>query len=64
MRHQSLKEVIFAILTENSSVVTNDNQGPQKYPHHRKYLYGRTSTREYGSETTPVFLTADREDSW
>ena len=29
-------EVIFLTLTENSSVITNDTQGPQKYPHHRK----------------------------
>ena len=27
-------KVIFATLTENSSVVTNDTQGSQKYPHH------------------------------
>ena len=25
--------MIFAALTENSSVITNDTQGPQKYPH-------------------------------
>ena len=29
-------EVIFVNLTENLSVITNDNQGPQKYPHHLK----------------------------
>ena len=29
-------EVIFVTLNENSSVVTNDIQGPQKYPHHQK----------------------------
>ena len=29
-------EVIFMILTENVSVVTNDTLGPQKYPHHPK----------------------------
>ena len=34
MRHQS--SVIFVTLTENSSVITNDTQGPQKYLHHRK----------------------------
>ena len=29
-------EVIFVTLTENSSAVTNDTQGPQKYAHHQK----------------------------
>ena len=29
-------EVIFVTLTENSSVVKNNSQGPWKYPHHRK----------------------------
>ena len=33
MRHQS-----FVTLTENSSVITNDTEGPQKYSHHQKYL--------------------------
>ena len=28
-------EVIFVTLTENLSVITNDTQGPQKYPHHQ-----------------------------
>ena len=28
-------EVIFVTLTENSSVLTNDTQGPQKYPHNQ-----------------------------
>ena len=50
--------------TENSSVVTNDTQGPQKYPHHRKYLQGRRSMRENGTKTIPVFLHADGEASW
>ena len=63
MRHQSLKQ-FFVTLTENSSVVTNDTQGPQKYPHHRKYLLGRTYMREHGTKTTPVFLPADGEASW
>ena len=26
-------EVIFVALTENSSLVTNDSEGPQEYPH-------------------------------
>ena len=29
-------EVIFVTLTENSSVITNDTQEPQKYPNLRK----------------------------
>ena len=29
-------EVIFVTLTENTSVVTNDTLGPQKYPQHQK----------------------------
>ena len=28
-------KVIFVTLTDNLSVVTNDTQGPRKYPHHR-----------------------------
>ena len=51
-------------LTENLSVVTNDTQRPQKYPHHQKYLCGHTSMREHGTETTPLFLLADGEASW
>ena len=35
-RSSPILEVIFVTLTENSSVVTNDTQGPQKYQHHRK----------------------------
>ena len=31
-----IPEVIFVTVTENSSAVTNDTQGPQKNPHHRK----------------------------
>ena len=50
--------------TENTSVVTNNTQGPQKYPHHWKKLWGCTSMRENGTKTTPVFLPADREASW
>ena len=51
-------------LTENSSVVTNDTQDPQKYLHHPKWLQGSTSMREHGTITTLVFLPADRETSW
>ena len=29
-------EVIFATVTDNSSVVTNDIQGPQKHLHHQQ----------------------------
>ena len=56
-------EVIFMTPIENSSVVTNDTQGSQKYPHHRKQLKGRTSMREHGTKTTLVFLPADGEGS-
>ena len=56
-------EVIFMTPIENSSVVKNDTQGSQKYPHHRKQLKGRTSMREHGTKTTLVFLPADGEDS-
>ena len=31
-----IPDVIFVTLTENLSIVTNDTQGPQKYPHHWK----------------------------
>ena len=51
-------------LTENPSVVTNDIQGPQKYPHHRKWLLGRTLMHEHGTKTNLVFLPADGEASW
>ena len=56
-------EVIFMTPIENSYVVTNDTEGPQKYPHHRKQLKGRTSMREHGTKTTLVFLPADGEGS-
>ena len=36
--------VIFATLTENSSVVKNDCQGPREDLHHRNQLQGHTST--------------------
>ena len=49
------------MLTKNSSVVTNDIQGLQKYPHHRKQLQERTSMRKHGTKTTPVFLPANGE---
>ena len=49
-------------LTENSSNVINDTQGPQKYP--CKQLYGRTSMREHGTKTAAVFLLAEGEASW
>ena len=39
-------ELIFVTLTENSSVVTNDTQEPQKYPHHQKKLKWHTSMGE------------------
>ena len=29
-------ELIFGTLTESTSVVTNDTQRPQEYPHHQK----------------------------
>ena len=51
-------------LTENSSVITNDTQEPQKYPHHRKQLYERTSMCKHGTKITQVFLPADGETSW
>ena len=51
-------------LTENSSVVTNNTHGPQKYPHHRKKLYGRTTMHKHDAKTIPVFLHADVEASW
>ena len=56
-------EVIFVILTETSSVVTNDTQGPQKYPHKQKQLQGCTSMCEDGTKTTLVFSPADGEVS-
>ena len=48
----------------NSSVLTNDTQGTQKYPHHQKQLQRCTSMHEHGTKTTPVFLPADGEASW
>ena len=36
-------EEIFVILTENSSVIINDTQAPEKYPHHWNKLQGHTS---------------------
>ena len=36
VRETPILEIILVTLTENSSVVTNDTQGPQKYPHHQK----------------------------
>ena len=50
--------------TENSSVITNDTQEPQKYPHHWKQLQGCPSMCEHGPKTTPVSLSADGEASW
>ena len=38
MKNVNVIEVIFMILTKNSSVVTNDNQRPRKYPRHQKHL--------------------------
>ena len=46
---------------ENSSAVSNE---PQNYSQPRKQLWGRTSMREHGTETTPVFLSPDGEASW
>ena len=35
--HETLVvEAIFVTLIENPSVITNETQGPQKYPHHWK----------------------------
>ena len=31
-------EIIFVTLTENSSVIANDTQGPRVYPHQQIYL--------------------------
>ena len=61
---RQILKVIFVTLTENSSGKANDTQGLQKYPHHRKQLQRRTSMREHGTKTTPVFLPADGEASW
>ena len=36
-------EVTFVTLTENSSVITNDPQGPWKHPHHQNKLLGHMS---------------------
>ena len=60
-------EVIFVTLTENSSVVTNDTQGPHTT---RNIHTTRKSCREthfhvqHYPKTIPVFLPADREASW
>ena len=51
----SILEVFFVTLTENSSVVTNDTQGPQKYP---------PEIAEHGTKNTLVFLPNDGEASW
>ena len=39
-------------------------KGPQKYPHHRKQLWGRTSVFKHGTKTTSIFLPADGEACW
>ena len=38
-----IHELISVTLTENSSVATNDTQGPQKYLYHQKQLQRHTS---------------------
>ena len=46
-------------LTENSSVVTNDTQGPQKSTPPEI-----ASVSKHGTKTNPVFLPADGKVSW
>ena len=45
----TILEVIFVTLTENSSAITNDTEGPQKYPHHLKiavkHFHARPGTK-------------------
>ena len=57
--------IILLTLTENSSIATNDTQGPLKYPHHKiavgTYFHAQHGTK---TKTTPVFLAADGEVSW
>ena len=52
------------ILTDNSCIVTNDTQGPQKYPHHWKLLQGHTYMCKHGTKTTPVFLPTIEDGFW
>ena len=55
-------EVIFATLTENSSVITNDTQGPQKYPTPQEIAVGTHFHAQHGTKTNPT-LPADGEGS-
>ena len=48
-------------LTESSSVMTNRNPGPQKYPHHQG---GSHFHVQHGNKTTPAVLPTGREASW
>ena len=41
--------------TENSSVVTNDTQGPWKYPNHNKVLWGYTSMCDMALKLSQYF---------
>ena len=48
-------EVIFVTLIENSSVITNDTQEPQKYPYHRKQLWSHTSMSNMALKLSQYF---------
>ena len=50
--------MIFVTLTENSSVVTNDTQGPPER------AVGTHFHVQHDTKTIPVFLPADRKASW
>ena len=50
--------------TENSSVVTNDTQGPLEIFIPPEIDVGTYLHVQHGTETTPVFLPADGEATW
>ena len=43
--------------TENSSAITNDTQGPKKYPHHQKFHH----TTAECNQKTPIHVSLRRQ---
>ena len=58
----TILEVTFVSLTENSSIMTNNTQGPWKYP--TKITVGTQFHVQHGTKTTPVCLPTDGEAFW